>query len=337
MLESPFRITFDTNPDDCNLHCDMCEGHSQINGNARSGFSKRRMPFPTIQNVLHDLRDCPPREIIPSTMGEPLLYRDFDKIIELCSTSGIKLNLTTNGTFPRGGVEYWAERLLPICSDIKVSFNGIKKGTQEAIMKGAEFEEVKDNLLFLADVRKRLRSNGLKCGTLTLQPTFREKNLEEIPLLLILAQSIGFERVKGHHLWVHDDSMACESLLRSPDSRRRWNETARFCASLVKVWMLSGREIRLVNFEPVPVEVESGEVQADWVCPFLGREMWVNTEGRFDVCCAPDDLRRTLGDFGNVLERDVLDLWRSQEYSELCENYRSRDICKSCLLRRSEV
>ena len=82
MLESPFRITFDTNPDDCNLHCDMCEGHSQINGNARSGFSKRRMPFPTIQNVLHDLRDCPPREIIPSTMGEPLLYRDFDKIID---------------------------------------------------------------------------------------------------------------------------------------------------------------------------------------------------------------------------------------------------------------
>jgi hypothetical protein len=24
----PWRITFDTNPDDCNLHCIMCEEHS---------------------------------------------------------------------------------------------------------------------------------------------------------------------------------------------------------------------------------------------------------------------------------------------------------------------
>ena len=24
----PWRITFDTNPDDCNLHCIMCEDHS---------------------------------------------------------------------------------------------------------------------------------------------------------------------------------------------------------------------------------------------------------------------------------------------------------------------
>ncbi|MDZ7815406.1 MAG: SPASM domain-containing protein [Planctomycetota bacterium] len=103
-----------------------------------------------------------------------------------------------------------------------------------------------------------------------------------------------------------------------------------------KFWRLSGKEILLVNFEPVPVECESGDVQDDWVCPFLGREMWVNTEGRFDVCCAPDELRRTLGDFGNVHDKDVLDLWHSQEYSELCENHQSRKVCRNCLLRRRE-
>ena len=27
-LDAPWRITFDTNPDDCNLNCVMCEEHS---------------------------------------------------------------------------------------------------------------------------------------------------------------------------------------------------------------------------------------------------------------------------------------------------------------------
>ena len=40
------------------------------------------------------------REVIPSTMGEPLLYSHFDELLELCESLEISLNLTTNGTFP---------------------------------------------------------------------------------------------------------------------------------------------------------------------------------------------------------------------------------------------
>ncbi len=43
------------------------------------------------------------REMIPSTMGEPLLYDYFEEILDLCREHGVKLNLTTNGTFPRLG------------------------------------------------------------------------------------------------------------------------------------------------------------------------------------------------------------------------------------------
>jgi MoaA/NifB/PqqE/SkfB family radical SAM enzyme len=38
-------------------------------------------------------------------MGEPLLYEHFEGILELCRRYGVKLNLTTNGTFPRLGAE----------------------------------------------------------------------------------------------------------------------------------------------------------------------------------------------------------------------------------------
>ena len=46
-------------------------------------------------------------------MGEPLLYREFEQIIDLCHEFKVKLNLTTNGTFPKLGAEKWAGRSFP--------------------------------------------------------------------------------------------------------------------------------------------------------------------------------------------------------------------------------
>jgi len=41
-------------------------------------------------------------------MGEPLLYEHFEDILALCSEHDVRLNLTTNGTFPRLGARGWA-------------------------------------------------------------------------------------------------------------------------------------------------------------------------------------------------------------------------------------
>ena len=63
------------------------------------------------------------KEIIPSTMGEPLLYKEFDKIFELSQKHDIKINLTTNGTFPKKSVLEWAKLIVPNTTDIKISWN----------------------------------------------------------------------------------------------------------------------------------------------------------------------------------------------------------------------
>ena len=36
-------------------------------------------------------------------VGEPLLYLHFDEILDLCAEYGVRINLTTNGIFPRRG------------------------------------------------------------------------------------------------------------------------------------------------------------------------------------------------------------------------------------------
>ena len=54
----PWRITFDTNPDDCNLHCIMCEEFSEFSDSQRNRRAKRqaprRMGLPLIRKVVEE-------------------------------------------------------------------------------------------------------------------------------------------------------------------------------------------------------------------------------------------------------------------------------------------
>ena len=203
----PWRITFDTNPDDCNLHCIMCEDHSPYSttqtDRRRAGLPKRRMDLDLIRRVLTQSKGTPLREIIPSTMGEPLLYRHFDEILDLCAEHGVMLNLTTNGTFPGRGAAAWAQRIVPVTSDVKISWNGSTKETQEAVMLGSNWELVLENVRTFIRVRDDHAASGGNRCRVTFQLTFMEVNYRELPSMVRLAAGLGVDRVKGHHLWVH--------------------------------------------------------------------------------------------------------------------------------------
>lgn len=154
---APWRITFDTNPDTCNLNCIMCEEHSPHSTLAdirkTKGRAHRLMPVELIERTVAEAAPHGLREIIPSTMGEPLLYKHFGDILALCEKYKVKLNLTTNGTFPGIGAKAWAERIVPIASDVKISWNGATKATQESIMAGSQWEKMLENARAFINVR----------------------------------------------------------------------------------------------------------------------------------------------------------------------------------------
>ena len=140
-------------------------------------------------------------------MGEPLMYRDskgrtFEDIIKLCRDHRIKLNLTTNGSFhsPQGHsgelfpsprlvtvtfqcalVKEWAHLLLPVLSDVKFSWNGTTTKTQELVMKHSKLDKQVRNLTEFIQIRDQLAGRGAHRATVTLQLTFMEVNLPEIP------------------------------------------------------------------------------------------------------------------------------------------------------------
>lgn len=334
----PWRITFDTNPDICNLRCVMCEEHSPHSTlqaqRVRAGRPRRVMPFDTIERVVAEAVPHGLREIIPSTMGEPLLYEHFDRILGLCRRYDIKLNLTTNGTFPRGGATRWAELIVPVTSDVKISWNGARKSTYEAIMPGGRWEKALENIRDFIMVRDRHAASGGHRCRVTFQLTFMEQNVAELADMVRLAINLGVDRVKGHHLWAHFEEIRGQSMRRSLDAIERWNRAvleARDAAA--ERTLPNGHHVLLENIfllEPSATE----DIARGGACPFLAQEAWINAEGRFDPCCAPDLQRRTLGDFGRISEQGFMEIWNGERYRTLVDDYRDRPLCRSCNMRK---
>ena len=336
---APWRITFDTNPDTCNLRCVMCEEHSPYSPlqtlRKKAGRPRRLMPIELIRRVVAEAAAAGGlREIIPSTMGEPLLYEHFEDILAICRQYDVRLNLTTNGTFPRLGARAWAERIVPVASDVKISWNGATKATQEAIMSGADWETMLANVRTFVAVREaHAAGGGNRCGV-TFQLTFLEGNVGELADIVRLAAALDVDRVKGHHLWAHFREIEGQSMRRHPDAIRRWNRAVLAARQAAAERPLpSGRHVLLDNIFLLDAEA-TDDIAPGGPCPFLGQEAWVSAEGRFGPCCAPDVQRRTLGDFGNLNDRGIMDIWNDEPYRSLVATYRNRALCIGCNMRR---
>ena len=333
----PWRITFDTNPDLCNLRCVMCELHESARpADATAVMQASRVMDPdVVRRVVAETATLGLQELIPSTMGEPLLYEHFDVFLDCCRRYGLALNLTTNGSFPRRGVSGWAQEILEVASDIKVSWNGAGKSVYERVMCGASWEQALSNLHELVRTRSELRKAGRTRCSLTLQMTFLDANYEDLPGVIELARELGIDRVKGHHVWVHSPALAGQSLLRNEDSRRRWNDV------VVKAHAAAGRRpgdahpgLRLDNIAPVARESRD---EASGACPFLGREAWIDASGEFHPCCAPSEKRRKLGSFGSVTRTGLMSIWNCGSYRSLVSaSLLSRVPCLECPLRRPD-
>ena len=332
------RVTLLTNPDVCNLHCPLCflnqralrncNARSAENGNGdcppdngrerffycnkeRRAFGMGEMPFEVAQAAIEKYaaeRDASGkrllREVIPSTMGEPLLYSHFDELLELCRALGIPMNLTTNGTFPgKWGSDAAMELLLRSCSDIKVSY-----------LASEQFDGWKANVEKLVKVRDKLRGNAdadcartadVECAdarvvsftsveprvaTVSLQVTLHKKNLQDVPELVSWASAIGVDRIKWNKVVLLSTvSQELREMYALNDAQleslRDEFRSGEFSASNVK------HEGSLFFKNSADLCAVGGECES---CPFAD-EVWVWPDGHEDHCPNPE---RRFGAYG---------------------------------------
>ena len=289
------RLTLLTNPDMCNLHCPLCF----LEQRGRK-FGMGEMPFEVARHAIELALPQGLREVIPSTMGEPLLYSYFDKLLDLCRVHDVPVNLTTNGSFPGvWGSEEGLARLLAACSDIKVSCMGWGESFCE-MMPGLTFDKWKRNVERLVELRKQwgeaeglkaenreaesLKAKSLKAGcargaTVSLQVTLHRKNFEAAAEILQWAESIGVDRIKWN-LPVF--------LSVAPAGMRE-----RYGLSDVEIDTLRGRiaseKVRREGslfFESRKLKPE-GAMQSEADCPFTD-ELWVLPDGSEQYCPNPE-------------------------------------------------
>lgn len=336
---SLWRVTLDTNPEDCNLSCTMCEEHSPFSTYIKEklGGKHRRMPKEWLEPIFEQAKRMGVKEMIPSTMGEPLIYRHFAHFIELCYKYDIKMNLTTNGTFPKTTektVTEWAKLIVPITTDVKISWNGATAETAQKIMMKINFEETVSNVKEFIRIRdEHFKNTGVYCRV-TFQLTFMQNNMHELADIIKLAAELGVDRVKGHQLWAHFDEIKHLSMKATSESVAKWNEYVKEAYEASERFRKpDGSKVMLENIIPLQ-ENEKTEVPDDYECPFLEKELWISATGKISPCCAPDELRKSLGDFGNFETSTIVEAMNSPQYLELVKNYRSKPLCKKCNMRK---
>lgn len=334
-----WRVTLDTNPEDCNLSCTMCEEHSPFSTYIKEKLNgkHRRMPKEWLEPIFEQAKQLGVQEMIPSTMGEPLIYKHFAHFVELCYMYDIKMNLTTNGTFPRTtekSVSEWAKLIVPITTDVKISWNGATAKTAQEVMQKLNFEETVANVKDFIRVRDvHFKETGYYCRV-TFQLTFMQNNMHELADIIELAASLGVNRVKGHQLWTHFNEIKHLSMKESSESMARWNEYVNEAYEAQKKNLLSnGKEVILENIIPLQ-KSEDKIIPESYNCPFLEKELWVSATGNVSPCCAPDELRKTLGDFGNIENTSIEEVLQSEVYRNLVRNYKQFELCKTCNMRK---
>jgi len=275
------------------------------------------------------------REVIPSTMGEPLLWAGLDALLDACAAAGLALNLTTNGTWPGRGPRAWGERLWPVTRDVKVSWNGATAATAEAIMPGLDFAAAVEGVRQVAAARDRAAAaspTGVR-GTLSFQVTAQAGNVDELPDVVRLASRLGVDRVKVNQLQPRAPFLEPRALTRSAAGLRRWNEAAAAMrAAAEEVRLPWGARVELQHAGDLALEPAAPASPGP--CPFVGREAWLLPDGRLAPCPHPAAWRGELGDFGSAAEAPLAVLWGAEPLRALAAGYETHPICAACPFRR---
>ncbi|HET8733963.1 MAG TPA: radical SAM protein [Anaeromyxobacteraceae bacterium] len=330
MLPTPWRVTFVGNPDECNLRCPMCATHSDEARAARPPGPPRRLALAAVLGAL-DALPAPPREVVASTRGEPLLWDGLPGLAAACGERGIRLNVTTNGSWPGPGAEGWARLVCPVASDVKVSWGALDPEVDRAIMGGRDPARARDDLRTFVRVRDELAAaGGNRCGV-SLQVAAREENVDGLPGLVRMAAEEGLDRVKVNHLQLHFPSLRASSLRRSAEAARRWNAAVTACtAAAAQAPRRGGGRVRIEGLVPLPAD---GAPPPRGECPFVGREAWVEVDGRYLPCPAPAAREGRLPALGSLAELPLGEAWRGSAWRTLDAGWRDLDACRDCPFR----
>jgi MoaA/NifB/PqqE/SkfB family radical SAM enzyme len=200
----------------CNLHCRMCLQF--LSGSTARGPHMTLDAFAEIAARVFPFV----KAWQPSIAGEPLLTKDFAKMLALAARHGVQLDVTTNGTI-------WNDELRDALAHslrlIQFSFDAVDRELFAAIRVGAQRDDVIANLLALRRRCEELRPHDLPRFGLSV--TLMRDNIEQLPDLVdFAATELAVDHLQVMHVFATDAATRAQSLVHAPELARRCIEAA---------------------------------------------------------------------------------------------------------------
>lgn len=256
--------------------------------------------------------------------GEPLLHPRLFDMVGLAKSAGCRVGLTTNGM----GLDREArQRLLDLNLDLlSVSIAGATREIHEGIRVTSNFPLILENVRELLRSRAERKSRGPK---VELSYLMTRTNLAELPRAVELAGALGVDELYAinldylaapahDHLRVFGRSPEREGLIRIVEEAR---ERARRAGLAFRAYPLELDEVATCEANPAKI-------------------LFVSCEGRVAPCTyltlpGQDEIPRWFEGkavmvpvvrFGNVQERELMDIWDGPAYREFRERFAARRL-----------
>ncbi len=251
--------------------------------------------------------------------GEPLLHPRFMEMVQSAKEAGCVTGFSTNATLLHPSI---SRALVAMGLDwIGFSIDGATPETYESIRAGAHLREVQANVQGLRAVKAEQKATK---PAMFLVYVLMRRNLEELPAAVEWAASAGVERMVVKHLdLILKKGDEEQTLLEVVEEGPRVQNVVAEAQSLAR---RAGINLRVYGFSP----------EESWICEINPlRNLFINWEGYVSPCITLGYGRqhyfrgqwhsRQTVRFGNVRQKDLMELWKREPYREFRASYSRRE------------
>lgn len=280
----------------CNLNCPMCETQSSVR-------TKGNMSLDLFESILKKIIECGLNQRIISlhTVGEPLFYKNLERVFELCNKYGFRIHLTTNGQLIDKWI-YLFEEYPELVTQIYFSIDSPTEQTYEKLRLGGKFSRILQNL----ELIKSYNDNHSRYDRIPifLNAVISNDNINEIPLFYkIYERYFTIDQIGFNFL-----SNSCAT----HDNGGYYNET----------------KLQLSNLEKLAVP-----------CAQLWSSMTILYNGDVSICCRDYNGELIVGNIQNNSLEEIWNNKKYSGYRKMhaSGNVQNMPYCKDCYTIMPEV
>lgn len=296
--------------DTCNLHCIMCCNKT---GEKKQEYS---LDYKMVEKII---LTNPQLLVIEWLGGEPTLYPQFEKLLDLAHKQKIKQILVTNGSLLNKKI---IDKLIEYNVDVTISMDAPVKSLYEKIRIGGNFDKLKNNLkLFVKEKKKRKHNFDL----LTVNYVVLNNNYKYVLKMVDFIKQIGiknifFETDVTNGIYsvskISNKEYNCfQKMLLGIKNSKKYNDMK----------ILMDESFFTVDAEPIK-NFSATKEENKCLVPWISCCIYSNGNVSNSMFCSHI--------IGNIYDNDLEQIWNSQENIKIRRQMiknNMKQICDLCL------